>query len=70
MSRDLRTLIAEGAIASAHRELALAIAAMQAEMPPHLLHTLRRVETMLRADTIDALAARLQGRLEAEARPC
>ncbi len=67
MARDLRTLpatreavaagIREGAMETAHHELAQVIAALNTErrLPAYLLPSLRRVETMLRADVIQEL---------------
>jgi hypothetical protein len=73
MSRDLKALVAEGAIATAHRELAQALAALETErrLPNYLLLSLKRIELMLHSDTIEALADRLRVRIErGEARPC
>jgi hypothetical protein len=72
MARDLKALLAEGAIATAHRELAQAITALETErrLPTYLLPSLRRVELMLRADTIDKLAARLRVVEHVEAARC
>ena len=62
----------EAVARNAHRELALVIAALEIDrcLPPYALHSLRRVEFMLRPDTIDELAERLQGRVETEAVRC
>ena len=49
------------ALRTAHRELAQVIAAAETErrLPAYLLPSLRRIELMLRADTIGEIADRL-----------
>jgi hypothetical protein len=57
---DAAAVICRGAVANAHRELALLIAAAETDrLPAYLLPTLRHIELMLRPDTIRELGERL-----------